>query len=78
MPSAACNVCGDVNGDAQVDVVDALFISQLTVQLRTTLPCPNVADVNGDSMVDIVDALFIAQYTVALRGAPVCTAPSLR
>jgi hypothetical protein len=74
----SCTLCGDVNGDAQIDVVDALFIAQLTVQLRTTLPCPNVADVNGDSMVDIVDALFIAQYTVALRGAPVCTAPTLR
>jgi hypothetical protein len=54
--------------------VDALFIAQRTVEVRTSLPCPSVGDVNGDGVVDIVDALFIAQYTVAVRGAPQCTA----
>ena len=73
-PTPSCTLCGDVSGDDQIDVVDALFIAQLTVQLRLTLPCGNVGDVNGDGMVDIVDALFVAQYTVGLRGAPQCTA----
>jgi hypothetical protein len=59
---------GDVNGDGQVNIVDALFIAQSTVGLRTVNPV--VADVNGDGTVNIVDALFIAQYTVGLRADP--------
>jgi hypothetical protein len=65
-------VCGDANGDGVVTIVDALFISQLTVDLRSTLPCPNVADMDGDGSVTIVDALFISQYTVNLRTSLSC------
>jgi glucose/arabinose dehydrogenase/plastocyanin len=59
---------GDVNGDGQVNIVDALLIAQSTVGLRIVDPV--VADVNGDGTVNIVDALFIAQYTVGLRTDP--------
>jgi len=59
---------GDVNGDGQVTVVDALFVAQYTVGLRTLTSAQlAAADVNGDSQVTVVDALFIAQYTVGLR-----------
>jgi len=59
---------GDVNGDGQVTVVDALFVAQYTVGLRTlTSQQLAAADVNGDGQVTVVDALFIAQYTVGLR-----------
>jgi len=59
---------GDVNGDNQVTVVDALFISQYTVGLRTLSSSQlAAADVNGDGQVTVVDALFIAQTTVGLR-----------
>ncbi len=59
---------GDVSGDGQVTVVDALFIAQYTVGLRTlTSQQQSAADVNNDGQVTIVDALFIAQYTVGLR-----------
>ncbi len=59
---------GDVNDDNQVTVVDALFVAQYTVGLRTlTSQQLAVADVNGDGQVNVVDALFIAQYTVGLR-----------
>jgi len=59
---------GDVNGDGQVTIVDALFIAQYTVQTRTLTPAQlAAADVNGDGQVTIVDALFIAQFTVGTR-----------
>jgi hypothetical protein len=59
---------GDVTGDGKVDIVDALFIAQYTVGLRTLTPTQLAAgDVNCDGKVDITDALFIAQYTVGLR-----------
>lgn len=62
-----CGICGDVNGDQQVDIVDALFIAQQTVGLRPVLPCPDQGEVREDNTVDIVDALFIAQFTVGSR-----------
>lgn len=63
---------GDVNCDNLVDVIDALFISQLEVLVRTdTGQCPlsspttqinaSRADVSGDGQVNVIDALFIAQ-----------------
>jgi parallel beta-helix repeat protein len=59
---------GDVTGDGNVDITDALFIAQYTVGLRTLSPTQLAAgDVNCDGKVDITDALFIAQYTVGLR-----------
>jgi len=59
---------GDVNGDGNVDIVDALFIVQYTVGMKTLSAAQlAAADVNGDGQVTIVDALFIAQYTVGLR-----------
>ena len=62
-----CVFCGDVNGDGQVDIVDALFIAQNTVGLRDALACTAQGDVRPDQSVDIVDALFIAQFTVGTR-----------
>jgi hypothetical protein len=59
---------GDVNGDNQITIVDALFVAQYTVGLRTLNSQQlAAADVNNDGQVTIVDALFIAQYTVGLR-----------
>jgi hypothetical protein len=78
---ASCGLCGDVNGNGQLEIVDALFISQFTVELRATLPCVAYADVNNSGTMDIVDALMISQVTVALRpdalncGPTAATAP---
>ena len=67
-----CQVCGDANGSGAVDIVDALFISQLTVGLRAEPPCVLQSDVDADGQVTIVDALFISQLTVNLRNALTC------
>ena len=74
--SITCGLCGDVNGNGQLDIVDALFISQHTVQLRTDLPCPDHADVNNSGTTDIIDAMMISQVTVDLRGSTLDCPPS--
>jgi len=65
-----------VTGDGNVDIVDALFISQHTVLLRPSVPCPELGDVNGNGQLDIVDGLFISQYTVNLRTELTCATPT--
>jgi len=56
---------GDVDMNGCVDISDAMFIAQYTVELRTLnesqLKC---ADTTDDGNVDISDAMHIAQYTV--------------
>jgi len=74
--TAQCVRCGDVTGDGNVDIVDALFISQHTVLLRPSVPCPELGDVNGNGQLDIVDGLFISQYTVNLRTELTCATPT--
>jgi len=67
-----CALCGDISGNGNVDIMDSLFISQYTVLLRTTVPCPALGDVDGNGQLDIVDALFISQHTVDLRPQLTC------
>lgn len=63
---------GDVNCDGFADVLDALFISQYDVGIRTAVPaCPLAnptqelvlahGDTNDDLAIDVIDALFISQ-----------------
>jgi len=71
-------VSGDVNCDRIVNVIDALFITQYDVQVRTDLrsTCPlptpqtqlnvTVGDFNQDGLIDVVDALQISQCEVAV------------
>jgi len=47
-----------------VEIVDALFINQYTLQLRTDLPWTDCADVDNNGTIDIVDAMMISQVTV--------------
>ncbi|MBN2440738.1 MAG: hypothetical protein JXJ04_05315 [Spirochaetales bacterium] len=65
--------CGDVNGDENIDIVDALLISRYYVSLVTSLPYPEVADVNNDTEIDILDALKIAQFYVGLIDVLECS-----
>ncbi|MBN2533640.1 MAG: endo-1,4-beta-xylanase [Spirochaetales bacterium] len=55
---------GDVDGDGEINIVDALLIAQYYVGL-VTIDTTN-ADTNCDGSIDIVDALLIAQYYVGL------------
>ena len=63
---------GDAQANGTVNIVDAMYIAQYTVGLRsfTALNALNAAstkhDTGGD-ILNIVDAMYIAQYTVSLR-----------
>ena len=52
---------------AAVDIIDAVYILQSTVGIRTLSGPQQIAcDVSGDGEVTIVDAVWILQYTVGL------------
>ncbi|MBY9005507.1 MAG: hypothetical protein KGD63_01990 [Candidatus Lokiarchaeota archaeon] len=61
---------GDVNHDGEVDIVDALLISQYYVGLDPQPFYEEEADVNGDGSIDIIDALLVAQAYVGLIDLP--------
>ncbi|MBN2441157.1 MAG: glycosyl hydrolase 53 family protein [Spirochaetales bacterium] len=66
---------GDVNGDNNIDIVDALLISQYYVGLNPQGFNASLADLNSDGDINIVDALIIAQIYVGLQ-TPIPTLPS--
>lgn len=54
---------GDVNGDGEVNIADALMISRYDAGLAELDSSKlSVSDVNGDSETDIADALMISRY----------------
>ena len=58
------NGLGDINGDGQINIVDALLVARCAVKLST---CDTTqADVNCDHKLNIVDALLIARRSVGL------------
>ncbi len=58
---------GDVNGDGNADIADALFVARADAGLATLTDAQKqAADVNGDGNADIADALFIARVDAGL------------
>jgi hypothetical protein len=57
-------LCGDVNGDGVVNIIDAQKTSQYSAGLNPSDFDPKAADVNEDGTVDNTDALLIAHYYV--------------
>ncbi len=55
---------GDVNGDGDVDIADAVCIVNHVVGKATPTFVPEAADVNGDGDVDIADAVRIVNLVV--------------
>ena len=60
---------GDINGDREVDIIDAGIIVQYANGINTNLSEKQLqaADVNGDGEVDIIDAGMIVQYANGIR-----------
>jgi len=57
---------GDVSGDGQINIVDALFVARYAVKLPVSNFNVKAADVNCDNQITIVDALLIARKAVKL------------
>ena len=65
MKRMADGVLGDVDGNGQVDVFDALFVLLYSVDSSITLPNNgdiSLGDVNGDGRVDTADAALLIRY----------------
>jgi endo-1,4-beta-xylanase len=66
-PGATCPTLGDVDGNGNIDIVDALLIAQNYVGLSTSGFNQCACDANRNGTCDITDALVIAQCYVGLR-----------
>ena len=62
-----CSVPGDVNGDGQVDISDAIAILSYLF-MGGSLRCPNNADINGDGTVDISDPVKLLGKLFGIGG----------
>ena len=63
---------GDVNGDGDINIVDALLVARYAVQLPVSNFDEDAADVNCDGHINIVDALLIARKAVGLSVTDWC------
>ena len=56
-------IYGDINGDANISVVDLLFIKKYILgEINLAEPNKKAADINKDGKVDVVDLLLIKKY----------------
>jgi hypothetical protein len=55
---------GDVNGDRDIDIADAVCIVNYVVGKPNTTFIAAAADANGDGDIDIADAVHIVNYVV--------------
>lgn len=57
---------GDVNGDGNINAIDAALVLQFSAGLLPALPSFDRADVNGDGSVNAIDAALILQFSAGL------------
>ena len=65
MKRAAGGVLGDVDGNGQVDMADALFVVMYSLDSSIVLPNNgdiSRGDVNGDGLVDVADAVLLLRF----------------
>lgn len=58
-------VYGDVNGDSEIDVIDASLVLRYAANLTVDIDL-SAADVNGDQEIDSIDASLILRYAAKL------------
>ncbi len=54
-------VCGDVNGDGEIDIKDIVLLAQFLANWNVEID-ENTADCNADGAVNIKDVVLLAQY----------------
>ena len=61
-------VLGDVNGDGEVDIIDAMLVyAHVNAKKLLADDARRLADVNGDGEVDIIDAMLVYAYVNGKR-----------
>ena len=70
---ASAFMCGDANGDGQVDIADVVYlINYLFVGGPEPLPSLSAGDANGDGTVDIADVIYLINHLFTGGPPPVC------
>jgi len=65
-------ICGDSNGDSDVNIGDAVNIINYVFKGGTTPNPLNAADANNDGDVNVADAVYLVNYIFKGGSAPVC------
>ena len=55
------SICGDVNGDGNVDILDIVTMVQM---IQGSATATDAADVNDDGMVNILDVVTVIQIII--------------
>lgn len=71
VPAAAASgyICGDVDGDNEITVLDALLIQRKLVKIPVAVFNEQAADVSSDGL-DVNDALWIQRYVAKSSNLP--------
>ncbi len=71
------SVCGDLNGDGDVNVFDAIIDLQVIVGLITPTEAQlTLGDVVRDSTINVFDAILLLQHIVGLIEITECGPPA--
>lgn len=61
-------ICGDVNGDGGIDLVDPIYLANYILKGGPAPASEWASDVNCDTDIDLVDAIIIAKYCMGIPG----------
>jgi hypothetical protein len=75
-PPAPAFVRGDANGDASIDVSDALFILLYLFQGPVETTCPDALDADDLQAVEITDAIYLLSFLYLNGPSPPAPYPS--
>jgi hypothetical protein len=65
-------LCGDANGDTDINVADVVFLINYVFKGGAAPAIPGAADANGDGQNDVADAVYLINYIFKSGQPPVC------
>ena len=60
-------ILGDINGDGEVDLIDATLVLQTMTGIEPSTPVYREYDINGDNRIGLEEVLYILQAASDLR-----------
>ncbi len=70
--STCCETPGDVNGDGNLNIGDAVYLITFIFKGGPAPPCPDEGDPNGDCFINIGDAVYLITYIFKGGTPPIC------